>query len=93
MPLEDQGIDLPQRAEQALNKKVIVKEWGIKPWNMDRLMVSDLQDIGLAEHAEAYIKQQQMNDARRGGMKSKRNTKAQRDFRERNRERYGGMTQ
>jgi len=36
-----------------------VAEWGIKPWNIDRLSARDLQDIKLAEHAEQYIKQQQ----------------------------------
>lgn len=29
------------------------------PWNFDKLTVRDLQDIKLAEHAEAYVKQEQ----------------------------------
>lgn len=55
--------------------------------------MADMQEIGLAEHTEAYIQQEQRNQVQGRGMKSKRNTQAQRDFKERNRERYGGMTQ
>lgn len=70
-----------------------MKDWGIKPWEFDKLSMGDLQEIALAEHAETYIEQQQMNDARRGGMKSKRNTQKHQDFVSRNKEKYGGMTQ
>jgi len=38
-----------------------VSEWGIKPWEVDKLTTSDLDDIILAEHAEAYIQQEQRN--------------------------------
>jgi hypothetical protein len=43
-----------------------VKEWGIKPWNIGKLSAKDLQDIALAEHAEAYTKQMQQQQARGG---------------------------
>jgi len=36
-----------------------VKDWGINPWEIDNLTAKDLQDIRLAEHTEAYIKQEQ----------------------------------
>lgn len=44
-----------------------MKEWGIKPWNLDKLTAKDLQDIRLAEHAEAYIEQQQREQAENQG--------------------------
>jgi hypothetical protein len=40
-----------------------VKDWGINPWDMDKLTAKDLQEIRLAEHAEAYIKQEQRERA------------------------------
>jgi hypothetical protein len=43
-----------------------VKEWGIKPWEIGRLSAKDLQDIALAEHAEAYQKQMQQRQAQGG---------------------------
>lgn len=36
-----------------------MKDWGIPPERADSLMVSDVQEIMLAEHAEAYVKQEQ----------------------------------
>jgi len=50
-----------------LSKKTIVKEWGIKPWEMGRLTARDLQDIRLAEHAERFIQQEQRNQQESGG--------------------------
>jgi hypothetical protein len=35
-----------------------VAEYNIKPWEMERLTTKDLQLIGLAEHADAYRKQE-----------------------------------
>jgi len=46
-------------ANQALTKKTLVKDWGIMPWEFDRLTARDLQEIRLAEHAESYQKQEQ----------------------------------
>jgi len=45
-----------------------VKDWGIPPDKVDSLMVSDVQEILLAEHAEAYVKQEQRE--RQRGMQS-----------------------
>jgi hypothetical protein len=42
-----------------LLKKTLVKDWGIMPWDFDKLTVRDVQEIRLAEHAEAYVKQEQ----------------------------------
>ena len=58
---------MPARAEQALTKQKIVKEWGIKPWEMDKLTMTDMQDIGLAAHAETYIKETQREQSQHGG--------------------------
>lgn len=69
MPLPDNGdVDIPPRAEAALTKKTLVKDWGLKPWELDRLTVGDIQEVMLAEHAESYIEQEQMERQRgRGG--------------------------
>lgn len=40
-------------------KKTLVKEWGIQPWEYHRITARDIQEIRLAEHAEAYVKQEQ----------------------------------
>jgi hypothetical protein len=50
---------VPERAQKALEFKTIVQEWGINPWEMDKLTAKDLQEIRLAEHAETYIQQEQ----------------------------------
>jgi len=64
---------LPERAEAALSKKTIVKEWGIKPWEMDRLTAKDLQEIRLAEHASAYIEQEKSQMMNNSGSISHKN--------------------
>lgn len=71
MPLPDSAIDIPDRADYALMKKILTKEWGIMPWEYHKLTVKDLQDIGLAEHAESYIEVEQQNRARNGSSLSK----------------------
>lgn len=90
MPLPDRDVDIPARAEHALTKKTLVKEWGLKPWELDRLRVSDLQDVGLAEHAEAYIKHEQHQE-HSSGMRSKRNTDSYREYEDKMSEKFGGV--
>jgi Spy/CpxP family protein refolding chaperone len=36
-----------------------MKDWGVMPWDEHRLTARDIQEIRLAEHAEAYAKQEQ----------------------------------
>jgi len=58
---------------------------------MDHLTATDLQDIALAEHAEAYIKQQQQAQAQGRGQRSKTNSKNYQDYKRNMNEKYGGM--
>jgi hypothetical protein len=91
MPLPDAGVDIPARAEHALTKKTLIKEWGLRPWELARLSVSDLQDMMLAEHAESYIKHQQQEQQRNGGMRSSRNSESYQDYQDNMEERFGGF--
>lgn len=90
MPLENQAVDIPQRAEHALTKKTLVKDWGIKPWEFGKLSVKDMQDVGLAEHAEAYIQQEQYNQ-NSNQMRSSRNSESYQDWQNNMQEKYGGF--
>lgn len=54
---------------------------------MDKLTARDLQDIGLAEHAETYIKEQSMNQ---NNQRSKANSADYQDFKSNMQEKYGG---
>jgi len=55
-------------------KQILCKEWGIKPWEMEKLTSRDLQDVWLAEHTETYIQQRQRErqEGQRSGSVSKR---------------------
>jgi len=97
LPLENDsggGVDVPDRAEAALSKKTLTSEWGIPPWQHDRLSCKDLQDVRLAERAEAYIQQQQRADAQnqQQGRRSARNSERYRDYKHDMEARYGDMT-
>lgn len=92
MPLPNSGVDIPRRAEHALTKKTLVKDWGLKPWELDRLSVNDLQDVMLAEHAENYIEHQQYeNQHGNGGMRSTRNSESYQDYQQEMEQRFGGV--
>lgn len=58
---------------------------------MQYLTVKDLQDLNLAAHTEQYIKQEQMNNRRGGGMRSSRNSKSYQDYQERMEDKFGGV--
>lgn len=59
MPLNQGTVsDIPDIANEALSYKTLIKEWGFKPWELDRLSAKDFQMVHLAEHAQAYIEQQ-----------------------------------
>lgn len=74
MPLPDNGdVDIPPRAQSALTKKTLVKEWGLKPWELERLTVGDIQDVILAEHAQSYIEAEHRERQQGGGSLSKEN--------------------
>lgn len=81
---------MPERAREARLKKILVKDWGIKPWNISKLTARDLQDVFLAEHTEAYITEQQQARQQQGGMKSSRNSESYREFKQEMSEKYGG---
>lgn len=91
MPLPESDVDVPGRANHALTKKTLTKEWGIKPWNYDRLTAGDLQDVALAEHAEAYIKHEQHEQARGGGMRSTRNSDDYKEWQDDMEQQFGGV--
>jgi len=87
---------VPDRARQALEFETYVKEWGIKPWELDKLTASDLQEIRLAEHTESYIQQEQQNQRKRQqqgkrGRRSARNSERYQDYQDRMQDRYGGL--
>jgi len=67
-----------------------VSDWGIKPWNIDKLTAKDLQDIALAEHAEAYIKEQSY-EQQRTGQRSSRNSSNYQDFKSNMKDQYGSV--
>ena len=90
MPLPASNVDIPARAEHALTKKTLIKEWGLKPWELSRLSVSDLQDMMLAEHAESYITHQQQEQQRTGGMRSSRNSESYQDYQQEMEAKFGG---
>lgn len=50
-----------------------------------------MQDLNLAAHTEQYIKEQQMNDRRDGGMRSSRNSESYQDYQQEMEERFGGV--
>jgi len=60
--------------------KVLVKEWGIKPWELGKLTTKDIQNIGLAEHTEAYIQQETMSNS--STQRSATNSKEYQDFKQ-----------
>jgi hypothetical protein len=70
---------------------MLAKKYNIRPWEQKHLTAKDLQDLALASHAENYIKQEQMNQSQRGGMKSKRNTDSYQEYKDNMREQFGGI--
>jgi len=97
MPLDSGNqVDIPDRAEAALSRKTLVSEWGIPPWEHDQLTCKDMQDIRLAERAEAYMEQeqrerQQRQQAGKNGRRSARNSERYQDYQQRMQEQYGGL--
>lgn len=70
---------------------MLAEKYHIRPWEQQYLTAKDLQDLALASHAENYIKQEQMTESKRGGMKSKRNTENYQEYKENMRDKYGGI--
>jgi hypothetical protein len=91
MPVPDSGVDVPARAQHALTKKTLVKDWGLKPWELGKLTMGDLQDVALAERAESYIEHQQYKNQQGGGMRSTRNSDSYKDYEQRMKQQFGGI--
>jgi len=77
---------VPQRAQRALIKREAAENWGVRPWERDKLSAKDRQDISLAMHAKSYQQEQARENAgangsqRLGGQRSKTNSKQAREF-------------
>lgn len=91
MPLPERDVSVPDRAMAALTKQTLVKEWGIPPWELDRVSVRDLQDVMLAEHASSFIEYEQQQQYRTGGMRSTRRSDSYQEYEDRMRDKFGGI--